>query len=177
MTMNGLIVLVPYTGGQDFYPEAEYEFEESEGEDDEVESDEEEELIAYLPVYVETEDEDLALMAVAYEAWANYKYVASPSTWHTAHEWEERGYPGTLEAPGVDLPSTEEAFEIPEPGDCFCCGSLSDYEVMTPKEMLEQLREDPQHFVMTFLDEDESLWKQFDDWSIRILNYPLFTRK
>ncbi len=51
MTMNGLIVLVPYTGGQDFYPEAEYEFEESEGEDDEVESDEEEELIAYLSLY------------------------------------------------------------------------------------------------------------------------------
>jgi hypothetical protein len=49
--MNGLIVLVPYSSGQDFYPEAEYEFEESEGEDDEVESEQEEELIAYLPVY------------------------------------------------------------------------------------------------------------------------------
>ncbi|MEQ9238033.1 hypothetical protein [Coleofasciculus sp. E2-BRE-01] len=71
----------------------------------------------------------------------------------------------------------EEAFEIPEPGDCFCCGSLSDYEVITPQQMVEQLKQNPQQFVMTFLDDDESLWQQFDDWSVRILNYPLFTKK
>lgn len=171
--MNGLIILVPYSSGQEFYTELELEF----GEDDEIELDEEEGLIAYLPVYVETEDENLGLMAVAYEACVKYTYVACPSSWQTAQEWEERGYPGTIEAPGVDLPSTEEAFEIPEPGDCFCCGSLSDYKVMTKKKMLEQLKRDPQQFVINFLDDDHSLWQQFDDWSVRILKYSLFTKK
>lgn len=28
-------------------------------------------------------------------------------------EWEEREYLGTLKSPGVELPSTEAAFEIP----------------------------------------------------------------
>jgi hypothetical protein len=175
--MNGLIVLVPYSSGQEFYSDVDVEWGELPEEDDDIESDEVEELIAYLPVYVETEDEALGLMAVAYAACVNYRYVACPSNWQTDQEWQERGYPGTLEAPGVDLPNTEEAFEIPEPGDCFCCGSLSDYEVITPQQMVEQLKQNPQQFVMTFLDDDESLWQQFDDWSVRILNYPLLTKK
>ncbi|MBN3942388.1 MAG: hypothetical protein V7L21_15000 [Nostoc sp.] len=43
---NRLIVLVPYATGQEFYSECTDE-------------------VAYLPVYVETKDENLVLMAVA----------------------------------------------------------------------------------------------------------------
>ncbi|NES24919.1 MAG: hypothetical protein F6K41_39925, partial [Symploca sp. SIO3E6] len=128
-------------------------------------------------VYVETEDKDLALMAVAYQACVKYRYVTFSSSYETAGEWEERGYPGTLEAPGIDLPSTEEAFTIPEPGDCFCSAALSDYEVITPEKMLEKLERYPQEFVLTLLNDDESLWQQFDDWSVRIFNYSLFTEE
>ncbi|NES20033.1 MAG: hypothetical protein F6K41_14155 [Symploca sp. SIO3E6] len=164
--MNGLIILVPYNSGPHFYPEydsdEEYEYGSS--------------LEAYLPVYVDTEDEDLALMAVANKSY-KCEYVAYPSKDETAQEWEERGYPGTARAPGVDLPSTEEAYEIPEPGDCFCSAALSDYEVITPKEMLEKLKEDPQEFVMSPLYDDEPLWQEFDDWSVRIFNYSLLTEE
>jgi hypothetical protein len=178
--MSGLIVLVPYTGGQDFYQEYEddnQDYEEDDEDEEETELSSEDELIAYLPVYVETEETNLALMAVAYEACVKYSYVGSPSSDITIQEWEDKDFPGSLEAPGIELPSTEEAFEIPEPGDCFCCGSLSDYEVITLKEMLEQLKADPARFIPTFLDDDESLWQQFDDWSVRLLNYHLFTKK
>ncbi len=46
---NGLIILVPYDAGQEFYSSHTGE-------------------VAYLPVYVETKDENLALMAVANQA-------------------------------------------------------------------------------------------------------------
>lgn len=103
MSNNGLIVLVPYSAGQDFYPEYE-DYDESEDDEEIVEVSEDDNL-AYLPVYVDTEDKDLALMAVANEA-SSGSYVACSSV--TEQEWEIKGYPGTLKNPGVDLPSTHE---------------------------------------------------------------------
>lgn len=121
--MKGLIVLVPYNAGQEFYPDYGYDDDyydqdevEEEGEEDEQEDnldesstaitededesdddyDEEESdndsdksynsSEAYLPVYVETDDEDMALMAVAYAACVDYCYVAFPSDGRTAQE-------------------------------------------------------------------------------------------
>ncbi|NES20034.1 MAG: hypothetical protein F6K41_14160, partial [Symploca sp. SIO3E6] len=104
--MNGLIILVPYSTGQEFYrdefdSDEDDEFDSDEDdeldsdEDDEIDSDEDDEFDpdedAYLPVYVETEDKDLALMAVAYQACVKYRYVTFSSSYETAGEWEERG--------------------------------------------------------------------------------------
>ncbi|MCC5610946.1 hypothetical protein LC612_30415 [Nostoc sp. CHAB 5834] len=68
---NGLIVLVPYDTGQEFYS----------SHPDEV---------AYLPVY---KDENLALMAVANQACKSI-YVTFSSSSETKQEWEKRKYLG-----------------------------------------------------------------------------------
>ena len=208
--MNGLIVLVPYTGGQDFYTETDedenyYEYENEVAKQDEYEQeqgsnlsdnddvitkeedeyekendnfdDSNEVIEAYLPVYVETESEDLALMAVAYAACVKGRYVACPANWRAKQEWEERNYPGTLNSPGVELPHTEEAFEIPEPGDCFCCASLEDYEVYSLKDFREMLEMSKTGYLMSVMEDDEDLWQQFDEWCVRILNYHLLNQK
>ncbi len=192
MSTKGLVVLVPYKAGQEFYSDYEddYEYgneddEENEefletnkddenDEDDEkfLEADEDENL-AYLPVYVETEDEDLALMSVAYEA-CQCRYVTFSSSDKTAQEWEDRGYPGTVENPGVDLPPSYEAFEIPEPGDCFCCASMEDYEVVTPEEMIKRLKISKADYILVYLEDDDDLWEQFNNWCVKFLNYSIF---
>ena len=79
-------------------------------------------------------------MAVAYAACVDYCYVAFPSTWQTAQEWEEIEYSGTPKSPVVERDSTEAAFTIPEPGDCFCCGSLKDYTVYSLEEFRKSLK-------------------------------------
>ena len=187
--MSGLIVLIPYTAGQEFYSDKnEYEdeaAEENESEEEQEESNEEEDdldsseqdIEAYLPVYVQTENEDVALMAVAYAACVGYKYVACPEGWRSQQEWEERCYPGTLNSPGVELPPTEEAFEIPEPGDCFCCASLEDYEVYSLANFQEHLEISKIGYLMPGIDDDERLWQQFNDWCVRVLNYQLLDKK
>lgn len=204
--MSGLIVLVPYSSGQEFYPEIdEYEWndeavEENEDEEEQgysiaesgsemIEQDEykqEEDLSnldqvsdeACLPVYVQTEDEDLALMAVAHAACAKYRYVAFPADWRAEQEWQERNYPGTLKFPGVKLPPTEEAFEIPEPGDCFCCASLEDYEIYSLENFRELLEISQTGYLMSsIMEDDKELWQQFDDWGVRVLNYQLLNKK
>lgn len=200
--MKGLIVLVPYNGGQEFYPEYGYDDDyydgdqvdeedeqedgldesskaSSEDRDDEDEDEDDnsnesyESSEAYLPVYVETDDEDLALMAIAYAACVEHLYVAFPADSRAAYEWKERGYPGTLKSPGVELPSTEAKFTIPEPGDCFCCGDMNDYEVYTLESFRQYLEIDKRGFIMNVLEDNEDLWKEFNDWSIRILDYRL----
>ncbi len=170
MSKNGLIVLVPYSSGQEFY--VEYDYEDENKEDDGVEEDNEI-MEAYLPVYVETEDKNLALMAVAC---SSCRYVAFSSSFETAQQWEALGYPGSLENPGIDLPHTYEAFEIPEPGDCFCCASMEDYEVIAPQEMLKRIQSSPDGYILSALEEDDDLWQQFNDWCIEVLNYSLYTK-
>ena len=142
--LDGLVVLVPYEGGQEFS-----------GWD-----------VAYLPVYVATQDHDLALMAVAYEACMNYRYVAFPSSRETEEIWQERGYPGTLQEPGIDLPDAEEAYQIPEPGDCFCCGNLDTYEVLSLPNMIQRLQADLDDFMLqTIIDsKDDPLWQELNQW-------------
>lgn len=112
-------------------------------------------------------------MAVACAACVDYRYVAFPSSGRTTQEWEDRGYSGTLKSPGVELPSTEVAFTIPEPGDCFCCGDMSDYEVYTLESFREYLEINKRGFIMDVLEDDENLWEEFNDWSVRILDYRL----
>lgn len=143
-TFGGLIVLIPYEGGQEFS-----------GRD-----------IAYLPIYVATQDQNLALMAVAHEACGNYRYVAFPSSRETKKIWRKRGYSGTLQKPGIDLPDTEEAYQIPEPGDCFCCGDLDTYEVLSPAILLQRLQTDPDDFMLqTIIDsKDDPLLQEFTQW-------------
>lgn len=174
MSNNGLIVLVPYSSGQEFYFEYGYEeeMEEENEENDGAEADDEI-MEAYLPVYVETEDKNLALMAVACEVG---KYVAFSSSFETAQQWEANGYPGTVENPGIDLPRTCEAFEIPEPGDCFCCASMEDYEVIAPPEMLKRIQGSPDGYILSALEDDDDLWQQFNDWCIKVLSYSLYTK-
>ena len=152
--MNGLVVLVPYDCGQEFY---------TVGESNET----------YLPVYVETDDENLALMAVAYAACVHYCYVACPEVSRTAQEWEERSYPGTLKSPKVKLPRTQPAFTIPEPGDCFCCGSLEDYLVSSKEGFRNSLKISSVGYFMGMMKDDEDLWQEFNDWCILILGYQL----
>lgn len=185
MSKNGLIVLIPYKTGQEFYSEYDYEngddeenedfLETNEDDEDFLEADEDENL-AYLPVYVETEDQDLALMAVAYEA-CQCRYVTFSSSIATAQEWEDRGYPGIVEKPGVDLPVSDEAFEIPEPGDCFCCASMEDYEVITPEEMIKRLKISKANYILVYLEDDDDLWESFNDWCVKFLNYSIFLPK
>jgi hypothetical protein len=176
MSNNGLIVLIPYSTGQDFYPEYEYynESQDDEEENEEIAEVDEDDNLAYLPVFVETKDKDLALMAVAKEVSIG-SYVACPSV--TEQEWENEGYPGTLKNPGVDLPSTYEAFEIPEPGDCFCCAGMSDYEVITPKEMVKRLKVSKQGYLLSYIEDDDDLWEQFNNWCVEVLNYSIFLPK
>lgn len=198
MSTKGLVVLVPYKSGQDFYEDFyEYEYydydygnednEENEefletNKDDENDEDDEkfleayEDEIAYLPVYVETEDEDLALMSVAYDA-CQYGYVTFPSSGVTAQEWEDRGYPGTVKNPLLDLPPSYEAFEIPDPGDCFCCASMGDYEVITPEEMIKRLKISKADYIPVYLEDDDHLWEQFNNWCVKFLNYSIFLPK
>uniref|UniRef100_B8HYX2 Uncharacterized protein n=1 Tax=Cyanothece sp. (strain PCC 7425 / ATCC 29141) TaxID=395961 RepID=B8HYX2_CYAP4 len=191
--MSGLIVLVPYSGGQDFYGEPNtylYDSDEDEIDENGQDGDEEEfdkndedgdeNKIAYLPIYVATEDEDLALMAVAYNACVSCNYVAQPSTRETEEAWQWRNYPGTLESPGVELPFTEEAYIIPEPGDCFCCGSLDDYLVLSLDAMAEDLQESPGDFVLKsspFFD-SKSIQEEFNYWIEKyIVSLPKFLSK
>lgn len=68
-------------------------------------------------------------MAVANKACKSI-YVTFSSS-ETEQEWEKSKYLGTPRKPGLDLPSSYQAYEIPDPGDCFCCASLEDYEVLT----------------------------------------------
>lgn len=178
---RGLIVLVPYTAGQDFYEDPEgYEDFDSDFEDEDNEDYDDldqERTIAYLPVFVETEAEDLALMAVAQIA-SQCQYVTFSAIPQTAEVWEQRDYPGTPEEPGIDLPLTDPAFEIPDPGDCFCCASLEDYEVTTPEMLLKQIQDYPHDFICADVVPPEDLrremWIEFNEWSIRILNEPIF---
>jgi hypothetical protein len=149
-SVDGLIVLVPYEWGQEFY-----------GEDP-----------AYLPVHVATQDETLALMAVAYETCVNYRYVTFSSVWETEQSWQTRQYPGTLQEPGIELPAAVEAYEIPEPGDCFCCASLEEYEVLSPDEMIERLQSAPEDFILAEMihsNEYDNLWQQFNQWAEQYL--------
>ncbi|MFS0518897.1 hypothetical protein ACEYW6_29965 [Nostoc sp. UIC 10607] len=154
---NGLIILVPYDAGQEFYS----------SHTDEV---------AYLPVYVETKDENLALMAVANKACQSI-YVTFSSSSETKQEWKKRKYPGTARKPGLDLPSSYQAYEIPDPGDCFCCASLEDYEVLTVEEFLKRIQSSPDDYVISFLEDNDDLWHEFDHWCVKFLNYSLFTKK
>lgn len=94
----------------------------------------------------------------------------------TAQEWQERGYSGTLKSPGVELPPIEAAFEIPEPGDCFCCGSLKDYQVRTLEDMKEWLEISTSRYILSPLEDDEELWQQFNNWSTRILNHKIINK-
>lgn len=187
--MSGLIVLIPYTAGQEFYSD-EYEYADEAAEENEYEEEQEEyneeeddldsseqDIDTYLPVYVQTENEDIALMAVAYAACIECRYVACPEDWRSQQEWKERGYPGTLNSPGVKLPPTEEAFEIPEPGDCFCCASIEDYEVYSLANFKQHLEISKIGYLMPGLDDDETLWQQFNDWCVRVLNYQLLSKK
>ncbi|BAT56672.1 hypothetical protein NOS3756_56840 (plasmid) [Nostoc sp. NIES-3756] len=185
MSKNGLIVLVPYSAGQDFYADSDDEYEyEYESDDENVDEEEDDDFseadaednLAYLPVYVETEDEDLALMAVAYAA-CQCKYVTFSSSLTTAEEWKDRGYAGTVENPGVDLPPSFEAFEIPEPGDGFCCASLDDYEVITPVQMVERLEFSKDDYILVYLAKDDSLWQPFNDWCVKFLNYSILSEQ
>ncbi|YAF99225.1 MAG: hypothetical protein AB3A66_27530 (plasmid) [Nodularia sp. CChRGM 3473] len=153
---NGLIVLVPYAAGQEFYSSY---------------TDEE----AYLPVYVETKDEDLALMAVANIACQSI-YVTFSSSSETEQEWENQKYPGTARQPGIDLPCTYQAYEIPDPGDCFCCASMEDFEVITPEEFLTRIQSSPDDYILSFLENEDDIWHEFDNWCIKFLNYSLFTK-
>ncbi|WP_414544803.1 hypothetical protein [Nostoc sp. CCY0012] len=159
---DGLIVLVPYDAGQEFY---------SSYRDEEV----------YLPVYVATNDKDLALMAVAHLACQSV-YVTFSSSDETQKEWKKRKYPGTARKPKLDLPRTYKAYEIPEPGDCFCCAGMKDFEVMAPEQFLKRLQTSPNDFVLSLLkDEDEDerendIWQEFDNWCVKFFNYSLFTK-
>jgi hypothetical protein len=163
--MNGLVVLIPYGSGQDFYEEW----------------DDFEAPTSYLPIFVGTPEQDLALMAAAYAACVDYRYVAFPSSSKTSQEWEIQGYSGTLEEPEVELPNTEEAFEILDPGDCFCCASLEDYLVISIEEMLEQIQNSPYDFISSKIfpsEEDRRrMWLEFNDWSIRNLNDSIFDKE
>ncbi|MEP0870882.1 hypothetical protein NDA01_13825 [Trichocoleus desertorum AS-A10] len=161
--MNGLVVLIPYTTGQDFYGEW----------DDGCEA-----TTSYLPIFIETLEKDSALMTAAYAACVDYRYVAFPSSNKTSQEWEIQGYSGTLEEPAVELPNSEEAFEILDPGDCFCCASLEDYLVISIEEMLEQVQNSPYDFISSQIfpsEEDRRrMWIEFNDWSIRKLSDSIF---
>lgn len=167
--LKGLIVLLPYSPGQEFHVR---------NLDDKLyknKLENKKDNSAFLPVYVDTQNEQLALIAVAYEACVNNLYVACPSSEETREQWKDLGYPGTLQNPGVDLPTTEEAFEIPEAGDGFCCASLENYRVVTTVEMLKLVQSSPNDFIPEFLEENDNLWEQFNDWCIEVLNYSLYS--
>lgn len=73
----------------------------------------------------------------------------------------------------MDLPPSHEAFEIPEPGDCFCCASLEDYEVLAPVEMVERLKVSKKDYILIYLGNDDSLWQEFNNWCVEFLNYSI----
>lgn len=169
--LKGLIVLVPYSPGKKFNAKNVYNKLFTKQLDNKKDS------FAFLPIYVDTKNKRLALMSVAYEACINYRYVACPSSEDTAEEWVYLGYPGTLNNPGVDLPTTEEAFEIPESGKSFCCASLQDYRVIDKSEMLKLVQSSPNDFIPEFLEENDNLWEQFNDWCVEVLNYSLYSTR
>ena len=94
----------------------------------------------------------------------------------TAQEWEEIEYSGTPKSPVVERDSTEAALTIPEPGDCFCCGSLKDYTVYSLEEFRKSLKISEDGYILWALEKDEDLWDHFNNWSTRILNYELISK-
>lgn len=92
-------------------------------------------------------------MAVANQACKSI-YVTFSSLSETKQEWEKRKYLGTQRKPGLDLPSFYQAYEIPDPRDCFCCASLEDYEVLTVEEFLKRIQSSPNDYVLSFLEDD-----------------------
>lgn len=145
-TSNGLIVLLPYEEGQEFSGEN----------------------VVYLPVYVATQDNDLALAAVAYEACVNYRYVTFSLADDTEEVWYHWNFPGTLREPGIELPNTEEAYQIPKLGERFCCASLERFKVLQPEAMVQRLRAAPEDFMLQTMinseDKNDPLRQAFEQW-------------
>ncbi|MEH1796910.1 hypothetical protein [Nostoc sp.] len=55
------------------------------------------------------------------------------------------------------MPSSYQAYKIPDPGDCFCCASLEDYEVLTTvEEFLKRIQSSPDDYVISFLEEQDT---------------------
>lgn len=104
---------------------------------------------AYLPVFVNTNNTIAALRAVS-------EYNNSSN-----------------------ILVTEEAFDIPDPGDCICYAPEDEYEVVTIEQMIESLELSTDEYILPeFYDmgDGDEMWKQFQDWCKRILNYELKDR-
>lgn len=72
--------------------------------------------------------------------------------------------------------SVEEAFEIPDPGDCFCYADRDEYEVLTIEQMIDSLESDSSEYILPVFDntqDSDEMWTQFQDWCKRRLNYQL----
>ena len=78
-----------------------------------------------------------------------------------------------------NIPLVEEAFDIPDHGDCFCYADEDDYEVLTIDQMIERLESSTGEYILRELDDmgdGDNMWKQFQDWCKRRLNYELRDR-
>ncbi|RUT05058.1 hypothetical protein DSM106972_038790 [Dulcicalothrix desertica PCC 7102] len=105
---------------------------------------------AYLPVFVDTDRTIIALRAVSNENISGSK------------------------------PLVEEAFEIPDPGDCFCYANQDEYDVLTIEQMIDSLESNTSQYILPVFDDmgdSDDMWKQFKDWCKRRLNYKLKYKK
>lgn len=174
MSNEAFIVLIPYYNTEDFYEF--YRNLKSQNDEDDYEDEENNdgEIIYkenwfHLPINVETTDEKIALMAVAYDIGVNHKYFTHPSS-RLDLDWQEMGYPGTLKNPSVELPSTN-APVFTSDFLVLSCADMTDWKVITPEEMINRLKQQEELFVLDFgWEPDDELWDKFDDWSLKFLN-------
>lgn len=145
---NGLVVLIPYTCGRDFYKLPDWYDEEDKDcnfTDEYPLAARHEDELAYLPIYVETTDNNIAFMA-AYQACL--EYIEHLPLAKIRKEWKERGYSGTPTKPKVKLPATHVPYRIYMFKQCTCCASMKDWKIITPEKMIESLKKEDTHYIL-----------------------------
>jgi hypothetical protein len=170
--VNGLILLIPYCGGKNFYELPDWYDEEDEDynfKDEYPLEGRHKDNYANLPVYIETTDQDLAMMA-GYQACI--QYIENPPLAKLKKEWKERGYSGTPDKPKVEIPV------IKVPYDSYfkkylCCSSMKDWKIYTPEEMIQNLRENDTYYILCCDACYDDLYEQLKDWVFKLFNLSL----
>jgi hypothetical protein len=173
MNRNGLILLIPYCAGKDFYELPDWYDEENEDynfKDEYPLEGRHQDNYAYLPVYVETKDKDLAMMA-GYQACI--QYIENPPLKKLKKEWKERSYSGTPNKPLVEIP----AIQVPYESDFkkqLCCASMKDWKIETPEEMIKNLNAGDVYYILCCEALYDDFYEQLNDWSVKIFNLALY---